>query len=89
MRAVATVGRDLLFDFGLCVLGARSSGDCRDQRHFPEFPRYHVIRNLGYRPAARLDTYAGTLYTAVHDGLASGYLHSTDLNPTIGLRYTF
>jgi predicted porin len=42
-----------------------------------------------YHLTARLDTYAGALYTAVHDGLASGYLHSTDLNPTIGLRYIF
>jgi hypothetical protein len=25
----------------------------------------------------------------VHDGVASGYLHSTNINPTIGVRYKF
>jgi predicted porin len=37
----------------------------------------------------RFDGYAGIMYTAVHDGLASGYLHTTDMNPTIGMRYKF
>ena len=42
-----------------------------------------------YRLTKRFDAYAGIMYTAVHDGLASGYLHSTDMNPTVGIRNKF
>ena len=42
-----------------------------------------------YHWSHRFDTYAGLTYTAVHHGLASGYLHSTDLDPTVGARYVF
>jgi predicted porin len=42
-----------------------------------------------YRLTKRFDTYAGIMFTGVHDGLANGYIHSTDMNPTIGLRYKF
>jgi predicted porin len=38
----------------------------------------------------RFDAYAGALYTGVHDGLANGYIfHTTDINPTVGMRFTF
>jgi predicted porin len=42
-----------------------------------------------YRLSKRFDTYAGIMFTGVHDGLANGYIHSTNMNPTIGVRYTF
>jgi predicted porin len=42
-----------------------------------------------YRLSKRFDTYAGIMFTGVHDGLANGYIHSTDMNPTIGVRYKF
>jgi predicted porin len=42
-----------------------------------------------YRLTKRFDAYAGIMYSAVHNGLANGYLHTTDMNPTIGVRYTF
>jgi predicted porin len=35
------------------------------------------------------DAYLGAMYSGVHDGAASGYLYSTDINPTIGARYKF
>ncbi len=36
------------------------------------------------------DVYGGVLYSGVHDGLASGYaFNTTNLNPTIGIRYKF
>ncbi len=38
----------------------------------------------------RLDVYAGVMYSAVHEGLANGYIfQTTDINPTIGLRFKF
>ena len=42
-----------------------------------------------YRLSKRFDTYAGIMFTGVHDGLANGYIHSTNMNPTIGVRYKF
>jgi predicted porin len=42
-----------------------------------------------YRFDIHFDTYLGAMYSGVHDGAASGYLHSTDINPTIGVRYKF
>jgi predicted porin len=42
-----------------------------------------------YRLNVRFDAYLGLMYSGVHDGLASGYLYRTNLNPTIGVRYRF
>jgi predicted porin len=35
------------------------------------------------------DAYAGAMYSGVHDGAAAGYVNSTNINPTIGVRYKF
>ncbi len=38
----------------------------------------------------RFDSYAGVFYTAVHDGLANGYVfHTTDITSTVGVRFKF
>jgi hypothetical protein len=29
------------------------------------------------------------MYSAVHDGMANGYLYTTNINPTLGVRYKF
>lgn len=42
-----------------------------------------------YRLTKRFDSYVGAMYSGVHDGAASGYLHSTNINPTVGVRYKF
>jgi predicted porin len=36
------------------------------------------------------DAYAGAMYSGVHDGLANGYaFNTTNINPTVGVRYRF
>ena len=35
------------------------------------------------------DAYLGAMYSGVHDGVASGYLSTTNINPTVGVRYKF
>jgi predicted porin len=35
------------------------------------------------------DAYLGAMYSGVHDGVASGYLSTTNINPTVGVRYRF
>jgi predicted porin len=42
-----------------------------------------------YRFNVHFDIYGGAMYSSVHDGLATGYLFSTDINPTIGARFKF
>jgi predicted porin len=42
-----------------------------------------------YRFNKHFDAYLGAMYSAVHNGVASGYLATTNVNPTIGVRYKF
>ena len=42
-----------------------------------------------YRFTKRFDGYAGFMWSGVKDGLASGYLNTSNVNPTIGVRYQF
>jgi predicted porin len=42
-----------------------------------------------YRFNRHFDAYVGAMYSGVHDGAASGYLTTTNINPTIGVRYKF
>jgi len=42
-----------------------------------------------YRFNVHFDAYLGAMYSGVHDGLASGYLATTNINPTVGFRYKF
>jgi predicted porin len=37
----------------------------------------------------RFDAYVGAMYSGVHDGVASGYLSTTNINPTVGVRHKF
>ena len=45
--------------------------------------------SLDYHFTKRFDTYAGAMWSNVSHGLASGYLETTLIDPTIGLRYSF
>jgi predicted porin len=42
-----------------------------------------------YRFNKHFDAYVGAMYSGVHDGVASGYIYSTNINPTLGVRYKF
>jgi predicted porin len=42
-----------------------------------------------YRFNKHFDAYLGAMYSGVHDGVASGYIYTTNINPTIGMRYKF
>jgi len=45
--------------------------------------------DLDYRLNRHFDAYVGAMHSAVHGGLASGYLNTTNINPTVGVRYKF
>jgi predicted porin len=42
-----------------------------------------------YRFNVHFDAYVGAMYSGVHDGMANDYLSTTNINPTIGVRYKF
>jgi predicted porin len=42
-----------------------------------------------YHFNVRFDAYLGAMYSGAHDGVASGYIYSTDINPTLGVRFKF
>jgi predicted porin len=42
-----------------------------------------------YRFNVHFDAYMGAMYSGVHDGMASGYVYTTNINPTVGVRYKF
>ena len=50
---------------------------------------YALSALVDYRPWKRLDVYAGVMYSQVSGGIASGYLHSNNIDPTVGLRVSF
>ncbi len=44
---------------------------------------------VDYRFAKRWDAYAGAMYSEVSNGLASGFLATSSIDPTVGLRFQF
>jgi predicted porin len=45
--------------------------------------------NADYHFNKHFDAYLGAMHSEVHDGVASGYLYTTNINPTAGVRYKF
>lgn len=48
---------------------------------------YSLLAN--YRITPRFDVYAGAMLSTVSDGLASGFISNTTIDPTIGARFAF
>ena len=59
-----------------------SSGKCAGSTDFLSFL-------IDYRPAKRVDLYAGVMVSNVYGGLANGYYATQTINPTAGLRIKF
>jgi predicted porin len=51
------------------------------------FAAYSI--DADYHFNQHFDAYLGAMYSGVHDGVASGYLFTTNINPTVGVRYKF
>ncbi len=44
---------------------------------------------IDYRPLKRLDVYGGMMYSIASGGIASGYIHSNNFAPTVGVQLSF
>jgi predicted porin len=42
-----------------------------------------------YRLTKHFDAYGGAMYSGVKNGLSNGYINTSNIDPTIGVRYTF
>jgi predicted porin len=51
------------------------------------FEAFSLDADYHFNP--HFDAYLGAMYSGVHDGAANGYLYSTNINPTVGVRYKF
>jgi predicted porin len=51
------------------------------------FDAYSI--DADYHFNQHFDAYLGAMYSGVHDGVASGYIYRTNINPTVGVRYKF
>jgi len=45
--------------------------------------------NADYQFTRRFDAYAGAMYSGVKNGVSEGYIKTTNINPTIGVRFKF
>src|SRR3984885_670761 len=70
--------------------GTGSQAGCATSAHSTcsgSFEAFSV--DADYHFTKQFDAYLGAMYSGVHDGVASGYLYSTNINPTLGVRYKF
>ncbi len=70
--------------------GTGSQAGCTTSAHSVcsgSFEAYSI--DADYRFNIHFDVYLGAMYSGVHDGVASGYLATTNINPTVGVRYKF
>jgi predicted porin len=70
--------------------GTGTQANCSSTAHSVCSGRTEAISfDADYRFNVHFDAYLGAMYSGVHDGMASGYLDSTNINPTVGIRYKF
>jgi predicted porin len=70
--------------------GTGKQADCSTSAHSTCSGRLEAFSfDADYRFTKHFDAYVGAMYSGVRDGVASGYLFSTNINPTIGVRYKF
>jgi predicted porin len=66
----------------LAQCDSAASGTCRGN--------FHALSvSLDYHLSKRFDAYGGAMWSNVSHGLANGYLNTTMIDPTLGLRFSF
>jgi predicted porin len=70
--------------------GSGSQAGCSSTAHSVCSGTLQAISvSADYRFNVHFDAYLGAMYSTVHDGLASSYPYTNNINPTIGVRYKF
>jgi predicted porin len=68
--------------FGAISCSNNSAGNCSGNEDV-------FSAKLDYRFNKRWDAYGGAMYSKVKDGLANGFLHTSSVSPTVGIRFQF
>jgi predicted porin len=70
--------------------GTGTQAGCTTTAHSTCSGRFEAFSfDADYRFNQHFDAYVGAMYSGVHDGVASGYPQTTNINPTVGARYKF
>jgi predicted porin len=70
--------------------GTGAQADCSTSAHSTCSGSLEAFSfDADYRFNPHFDAYLGAMYSGVHDGAASGYFYTTNINPTVGVRYKF
>jgi predicted porin len=70
--------------------GSAAQADCSTNAHSVCSGNLEAFSfDADYRFNVHFDAYLGAMYSGVHDGFASGYIYTTNINPTLGVRYKF
>jgi predicted porin len=70
--------------------GTGKQAGCATSAHSVCSGRFEAFSfDADYYFTKHFDAYLGAMYSGVHDGVASGYIYTTNINPTIGVRYKF
>jgi len=70
--------------------GTGTQAGCNTAAHSTCSGRFQAFSlDADYHFNKHFDGYLGAMYSGVHDGAASGYFYSTNINPTVGVRYKF
>ncbi len=70
--------------------GTGKQADCSTSAHSVCSGSFEAFSfDADYRLNKHFDAYLGAMYSGVHDGVASGYIYTTNINPTVGVRYKF
>jgi predicted porin len=93
LRYTVAPGLDLTaayYGYDQNAYGTGKQAGCSTSAHSTCSGRLEAFSfDADYHFNKHFDAYAGAMYSGVHDGAASGYLYSTNINPTIGVRYRF
>jgi predicted porin len=70
--------------------GTGTQAGCATSAHSTCSGSFEAISfDADYRFNQHFDAYVGAMYSGVHDGVANGYLSTTNVNPTVGVRYKY
>jgi predicted porin len=93
VRYIAMPGLDLVaayYGYRQNAYGTGKQAGCSTSAHSAcsgSLDAFSLVAD--YRFNKHVDAYLGGMYSGVHDGVASGYIYTTNINPTVGVRYKF
>jgi predicted porin len=78
------------YGYGQNAYGTGKQAGCATSAHSVCSGSFEAFSfDADYYFSKHFDAYVGAMYSGVHDGVASGYLNATNINPTVGVRYKF